>query len=175
MKDVLLASTSLCAVKRRASGVVVLCVGVEVAGTWICPSVVSFMPRLRSCTHPQRVCVFVEVLTAELPWTPLPLSGVKQWLFTSSPEQAHRQTRSGTFFNMSHFQKHHVSESQVIRRTAWIPKTTSRHSRKEDVFGTIFIFHGFLTTIKHRNMPELVRNHHPKMCSMMPRWCLACP
>ena len=36
-------------------------VGVEVARTWFCPSVVSF-----THTHPQRVSVIIEVLTAVL-------------------------------------------------------------------------------------------------------------
>ena len=57
------------------------------AHRWFCRSVVSLI--LRSCTHLQRVCVVVEVLTAVVLWTLLPISGVRQWLSTSSPEQTH--------------------------------------------------------------------------------------
>ena len=50
-----------------------------------------------SFMHPQKVCVVVEVLTAVLLWTFLPLSGVRQWLFSLSPEHT-RTNISWTFF-----------------------------------------------------------------------------
>ena len=78
-KDVLHAFVSRCAVKGRASVLVVLGVGVEVERTWFCPSVLALMLRHRSCTHPHCVCVVFKVLTAVLLWTLLSLSGVRQW------------------------------------------------------------------------------------------------
>ena len=53
------------------------------------------MSRRRPCTHPHRVCIVADVLTAVLLRTLLPLSGEGQWLFTSSPEQPHGHLEVG--------------------------------------------------------------------------------
>ena len=64
-------------------------------------------------------------------------------------------TGSRTFFDMPHFQKHHVSGKLSHPKNSGDTRTTSRHCGKEHVCGTIFISHGFLTTMKNRNIPEL--------------------
>ena len=68
----------------------------SLAWLWRAPLVLSFCGVLdASCIHLQRVCVVVEVLTAVVLWTILPISGVRQWLSTPSPEQTHGQVEVG--------------------------------------------------------------------------------
>ena len=88
-------------------------VGVGVACTWFCPSVVSLMRRPRSCTHPQRVYVVVQVLTAVLHWT-----------------RYTRTTESRTFF-LRHLTLPETSRERKLRhpKNSGDTRTTSRHSQ----------------------------------------------